>query len=170
MKYIGTQPPYISSNELVDGSILEADLGTALGNKINGKQDQLVSGTNVKSVNGGSILGSGNLTLVTPSGTEVLSNKTLTSPVITEDINIITGNTTAVKSKTYDIRGTLVLTLPITPSAGDWVRIISFSGFLTSSIGRNGSNIMGLAENMTVDKNISFRLLYVDATQGWIIQ
>ena len=60
------------------------------------------------------------------------------------------------------------LTLPATPSAGNEVTVTVAGTFIDTVIGRNGSNIMSLAENMTIDKpNVSVTLYYVDATRGW---
>lgn len=52
------------------------------------KQNTLVSGTNIKTVNGSSVVGSGNIVVgdVTLSGTQTLTNKTLASPISTGDI------------------------------------------------------------------------------------
>jgi hypothetical protein len=65
----------------------------------------------------------------------------------------------------------LTLTLPSSPAAGDTVSIVNSSGTTTAVIGRNSSNIMSLAEDMTVDKaaGASFTLVYADATRGWVI-
>jgi hypothetical protein len=40
-----------------------SDLATAIGNAIKGKQDTLVSATNIKTINGVSVLGSGNMVI-----------------------------------------------------------------------------------------------------------
>jgi hypothetical protein len=62
------------------------------------------------------------------------------------------------------------ITLPASPSTG-WQAGVSVAGTFTDTIiARNGSNIMSLAENMTVDKAyISLTLIYIDATRGWRI-
>ena len=61
------------------------------------------------------------------------------------------------------------ITLPSSPSAGNQV-VISVGAFTDTVIGRNGSNIMGLAEDMTVNVlNATVDLVYVDATRGWRI-
>jgi len=56
------------------------------------------------------------------------------------------------------------ITLPATPSINDVIAILdNTSSFDTNplSVARNGNNIMGLAEDMTVDsKNISFELIF----------
>lgn len=52
--------------------ITEGELNDALAAQLNSKQDTLVSGTNIKTINGNSILGSGDLTIT--GGTTDLSN------------------------------------------------------------------------------------------------
>lgn len=87
-----------------------------------------------------------------------------------ETVNVISTNTTAVASLTYVFTASLTLTLPASPTAGDWVAVQNSSGTTTAVIARNGSNIMSLAENMTVDNaTASLTLVYADATRGWVI-
>lgn len=108
--------------------------------------------------------------VVASTATQTLTNKTLTSPVITENVQVISTNTTAVSSRTYVFTASLTLTLPASPTAGDWVAIQNSSGTTTAVIARNGSNIMSLAENMTIDNaTASLTLVYADATRGWVI-
>jgi hypothetical protein len=62
------------------------------------------------------------------------------------------------------------LTLPATPIVGDWVKIINNSNTVTPTLIRNGSNIMRLAEDLTVNvANANLTLTYADATRGWVI-
>lgn len=59
------------------------------------------------------------------------------------------------------------ITLPASPSAG-WEVVITVGNFTNTVVGRNGSNIMDLAENMTLDRAYAaMNFLYVDATRGW---
>ena len=59
--------------------------------------------------------------------------------------------------------------LPASPVAG-WEVVISVGNFTNTIVGRNASNIMGLAENITIDKPYTaLTFLYVDTTQGWRI-
>lgn len=61
------------------------------------------------------------------------------------------------------------ITLPASPSAGNEV-VISVGDFIDTVIGRNSSNIMGLAEDMTLDgSNSTLNLVFIDATRGWRI-
>jgi hypothetical protein len=67
--------------------------------------------------------------------------------------------------------GSVTITLPLTPSLGDSVQIIDYTGSFQINnciVGRNGQNIMGDASDMTVDtENSSFTLYYSDSTHGW---
>jgi hypothetical protein len=85
-------------------------------------------------------------------------------------VNVISGNTTAVTGQNYVFVASLTLTLPASPVAGNYVSVSNRSGTLTAVIARNGQNIMGLAENMTVDSlNAGFVLTFADATRGWVL-
>ena len=65
------------------------------------------------------------------------------------------------------------VTLPSSPSAGAVVGIADYANtFATNNItvGRNGSNIGGVAANSILATNgLSVTFVYVDATQGWIV-
>jgi len=79
-------------------------------------------------------------------------------------------NTTAVSLNVYVFTADLTLTLPITPTLGDKVKISNMSGVLTCVIARNGQNIVGLAEDLTIDSlNIGFELIFTGATKGWVL-
>lgn len=83
--------------------------------------------------------------------------------------NVITGNTTATANNHYYLNGSAItLTLPASPSVGDEVRISEVAGNTDCVIGRNGSNIMGDASDLTIDTAyLVLSLRYVDATIGW---
>jgi hypothetical protein len=86
------------------------------------------------------------------------------------NVSVISGSTAAVNKTLYVFTSSLTLTLPATPTAGDYIGVSNESGTLTSVISRNGSNIMGLAENMTVDAlDAGFTLVYSGASKGWVI-
>ena len=65
------------------------------------------------------------------------------------------------------------ITLPATPAAGAVIGIADYANtFATNNltVGRNGSNIGGIAVNATLSTNgVAVTFVYVDATQGWIV-
>lgn len=121
--------------------------------------------------------GTGALTVevVMKEGTGTFTDWTisLTAPVgistIEERVEVISVNTAAENFKTYVAIANLTLTLPASPAAGDWVKLQNSSTVTTITIAGNGSNIMSLAENLTIDAlNVAVKLVYVDATRGWV--
>lgn len=62
----------------------------------------------------------------------------------------------------------VTVTLPASPAAGDTVWLTVGNGRTDNVIARNGNNIMGLAENMTVDNaSATVPLRYINASLGW---
>lgn len=84
-------------------------------------------------------------------------------------VSVISTNTTAVSGTVYVLTASLTLTLPASPSAGALVTISNRSGVSTCAIASNAQNIMGLAQDMTLDINASFQLVFANATQGWVL-
>ena len=82
---------------------------------------------------------------------------------------VITTNTTATAGNFYYLNSAgITLTLPASPSTGDQVGIADVVGDTTHVIGRNGSNIMSISEDITW--NVAYNsqvLIYTGATLGW---
>lgn len=92
------------------GNIAATDVQAAIAELDTEKQAALVSGTNIKTVNNVSLLGSGNIAAgdVTLSGTESLTNKTINKLTITTPT---TGSTlTIADGKTFTVLKTISLT------------------------------------------------------------
>ena len=88
-----------------------------------------------------------------------------------------TGNFNAVASEGYFINTTsaaITATLPASPSLGDFITFIDYAGTFDTNnltIARNGKNIQGAAEDLTVSiERSGFTLVFVDDTQGWLLK
>lgn len=107
-----------------------------------------------------------------PDVTEVAFDDYLRNIIYT----VISADTAAVTRVGYAVDTSaeiITITMPITPSEGDIVNIVDYAGTFAINkcvMGRNGSNIMGLAEDMNLNVNwLSVTFNYVDATRGWIM-
>ena len=84
--------------------------------------------------------------------------------------SVIAINTIAVINTTYIFTASLILTLPLSPVAGNTISFSNFSNTKTCVIARNGQNIMSLAQDLTIDLISGLgQLLFIDATRGWIL-
>lgn len=100
---------------------------TSLQTTLDGKQATLVSGTNIKTVGGTSLLGTGDIAVgtgdVTLTGTQTLTNKTIEAGVLTngytEEVFAVTGTTPALSPTNGSIQ-TWTLSANSTPTAGTW--------------------------------------------------
>jgi hypothetical protein len=70
--------------------------------------------------------------------------------------------------------GAFTVTLPTAPTIGDFISFIDYAGTFDTenlTIARNGHNIQGTAADLTVaTERAGFTLVYVDSTQGWLLQ
>ena len=94
---------------------------------------------------------------------------------ISWDTTAKTAGFTAVAGNGYFVNTTseaITVTLPATPSVGDFVGIKDYANTADTNnitIARNGSNIQGTANDFIIStEGLSIILIYVDATQGWV--
>jgi hypothetical protein len=94
---------------------------------------------------------------------------------VTWDTTAKTAGFTAVAGNGYFVNttsGAITVTLPATPSVGDFVGIKDYANTADTNnitIARNGSNIQGTANDFIIStEGLSIILIYVDATQGWV--
>ena len=84
----------------------------------------------------------------------------------------VNGDQVLVDTSGGGIGAPVTITLPASPTVGDEVHFIDTGANLASNnltIGRNGSNILGSASDLTVSTNaVAFTLVYVNATRGWV--
>ena len=101
----------------------------------------------------------------------IISNVSLVqNEIVNYGVNTISTSITAVKNNLYVLTADLTLTLPASPQDGDSIKISNLSGVATCILGRNGSLIMGVASDLTLDTpSASFELIYSGATKGWVI-
>ena len=83
----------------------------------------------------------------------------------------------AVAGKGYPCNTTaaaFTATLPTSATLGDEIAFVDYAGTFDTNnltVGRNGHNIQGSAANLTVaTERAAFTLVYVDATQGWLLK
>ena len=108
--------------------------------------------------------GSGNITFGEVSGGEQWQT-------------VKTTDFTAVAGEGYFINTTsavVTMTLPASPSLGDFVTFVDYAGTFDTNnltIGRNSQPIQGSATDLTVSiERASNTLVYVDGTQGWLLK
>lgn len=86
-------------------------------------------------------------------------------------IGVVTATTqTAIAGQHLYLRNVAAttITLPASPNNGDMVWITPDNGLTSNVIGRNGKNIMGLAEDMTMDNpNQSYLMRYFTVDTNW---
>lgn len=117
--------------------------------------DGIAGSAIVRTVNGSSPDGSGNVTVATENTAWTEQATSFTATANTK--YMITGNTVTV-------------TLPGSPTDDQYVEIAGGEGVTGCVVGRNGKTIMGLSEDLTVDMTyFSFRLVYRSATGDWRI-
>jgi len=107
------------------------------------------------------------------NGSGVLSFTTISAGTSWQSVQ--TTGFTAVSGRGYPCNTTsasFTVTLPASPSVGDYVQIVDYAGtFATNNItlGANSNKINGVVANKTISTNReAVTLTYVDSTQGWV--
>jgi len=107
------------------------------------------------------------------NGSGVLSFTTISAGTSWQSVQ--TTGFTAVSGRGYPCNTTssaFTVTLPASPSVGDYIQIVDYAGtFATNNItlGRNGNKIEGGTSNKMITTNReAVTITYVDATQGWV--
>ena len=95
---------------------------------------------------------------------------------ITWDTTAKTTGFTGVSGNGYFVNttsGAITVTLPSSPSAGDVIAISDYANTADTNnitIGRNGSNIQGTANDFIINtEGAAILLIYVDGTKGWLL-
>ena len=147
-----------------------ADCGTVT---LGDSGDTVAIPTGVTLTSAGSITNSGTIT-----NTGTISGGTISGTIdgqVNWQTTVKTTAFTATAGEGYFCNTTsaaFTVTLPASPSAGDIVGIKDYANTADTNnitIGRNGSNIQGTANDFVIDtEGLAIILLYVDATKGWL--
>src|SRR6056300_855762 len=155
----------VGSKGIADGSVASADFADCTVSSA-----KLTDGTiaNAKLTNSSVTLAGQSISL----GGSIDLNVTDWQSVVTADGST---NTTAVSGQGYFIdttSATHTINLPASANRGDFVAIKDYAGTFGSNnltIGRNGHNIQGVANDSLISTNrASLVLVYVDSTKGWL--
>ena len=127
----------------------------------------------VKTVSGtGLALPVGSTTVLYSDGTNInlgIRNKGYVTPGAT--YTAVNGDQVLVDTSGSGIGAPVTINLPASPAIGDEVHFIDSGNNLASNnltIGRNSSNILGVAADLIISVNTAaFTLVYVNATRGW---
>lgn len=165
-----------------DGQLL---IGNSTGNTLT--KTTLTAGSGITITNGSGAItiaasGGGGGTVTSVSGAGTVNGLSLTGTVTTTgsltlggtfryNVQVVGVNTAATANNVYVLTaGSITITLPATPTAGDIVGFSNMSGATNIVVARNGSNIMALAQDLTIDQDgAGFLLVYADATRGWVL-
>jgi hypothetical protein len=101
----------------------------------------------------------------------VTAAKIASEPITVGITSVVTATslTATVNTHVYVSAATQTITLPASPTIGQRV-LITVGNFTDTVVGRNGSNIMSSATDLTMDAAyLSIQFIYTDATQGWVM-
>src|SRR5210317_525195 len=151
----------VDDTKIEDGTIQNQELAGSL------SEDRLATGT----IENASLSNS----TITSNGTSISLGGTSSVGVDVNWQSVQTTGFTAVAGNGYFVdttSGAITVTLPASASLGDQIAIKDYAGTFASNnltIGRNGHNIQGVANDSLISTNrASLLLVYVDSTKGWI--
>ena len=182
----------ITAAKIADGTVVAADIadGSITGAKVNSTFDISAKTVTLPASVGGLGTGITNAQLAGSIANAKLANSSVTingtsialgaSGEISAGTSwqaVKTSDFTAAAGEGYFVNttsGAITVTLPGSASIGDEVSIIDYAGTADTNnitIGRNSHKIQGDASDLTVStERAGFTLVYVDATQGWLLK
>jgi len=155
----------VDASKIEDGTIQAVEVSGTI------TEDKIATGTIANAslsnssitINGSSVSLGGTINL----GTAIIADVNWQS-VQTTGFTAVAGNGYFVNTTS----GAITVTLPASASLGDQIAIKDYAGTFASNnltIGRNGHNIQGVANDSVISTNrASLVLVYVDSTKGWI--
>src|SRR6056300_1748986 len=176
----------VDDTKIEDGTIQNVEIsGTIPADKLNSTQDLSSKTVTLPNTSVTNDMLSGSIasaklsnSSITINGTSISLGGSTTVGIEVNWQSVITGagsSSTAVAGNGYFIdttSNTHTLNLPASASLGDQIAIKDYAGTFASdnlTIGRNGHNIQGVANDSLISTNrASLLLVYVDSTKGWI--
>lgn len=150
---LGTNPSSITITNVNGGAPSNGQL--LIGNGTGLTRSTLTAGTGILVTNA-----TGSITIAADGG-GLPTVEVTASTAITAAVNkhyVLTAATAA------------TVTLPASPTISDTIYVTVANGLTTNVVARNGNNIQGLAEDLTLNAvYASAQLRYSDATEGWIL-
>ena len=185
----------ITAAKIADGTVVAADIadGSITGAKVNSTFDISAKTVTLPASVGGLGTGITNAQLAGSIANAKLANSSITingtSIALGASGDISAGTSwqavktnsdspvTAVAGEGYFLdttSGVITINLPSSASLGDEVSIVDYAGTADTNnitVGRNSHKIQGDASDLTVStERAGFTLVYVDATQGWLLK
>ena len=173
----------VDDSKIEDGTIQNQEIsGTIPADKLNSTQDLSSKTVTLPNTSVTNDMLSGSIANAKLSNSTITINDTSISlggsSSVGVDVNwqsVQTTGFTAVAGNGYFVdttSGAITVTLPASATLGDQIAIKDYAGTFASNnltIGRNGHNIQGAANDSLISTNrASLVLVYVDSTKGWL--
>ena len=169
-----TAPPVNSGIEVVIAGFTTSVIATPAANSVGTAQiqDNAVTAAKIASNAVTTVkIADSNVTTAKIADANVTAAKIASVPITVGITSVVTATsiTATVNTHVYVSAATQTITLPASPAIGQRV-LITVGNFTDTVVARNGSNIMSLAADFTMDAAyLSINFIYTDATQGWVM-
>ena len=162
-----TSTTYCALGTNVSGTLPVANGGTGQTTYTNGQL--LIGNTTGNTLTKATLTAGTGISVTNGTGSITIANTLLGTPTM----SIVTGTTQSAAANAHYIltnASATTVTLPSSPSAGDFIWVTVANGLTTNVVARNGKPIQGIAEDMTLNAPYaSVQLRFVDNTEGWVI-
>ena len=162
-----TSTTYCALGTNVSGTLPVVNGGTGQTSYTNGQL--LIGNTTGNTLTKATLTAGTGISVTNGTGSITIANTLLGTPTM----SIVTGTTQSAAANAHYIltnASATTVTLPGSPSAGDFIWITVANGLTTNVVARNGKPIQGIAEDMTLNAPYaSVQLRFVDNTEGWVI-
>jgi hypothetical protein len=162
-----TSTTYCSLTTNVSGTLPVANGGTGQTSYTDGQL--LIGNTTGNTLAKATLTAGTGISVTNGAGSITIANTLLGTPTL----SVVTGTTQSASANVHYVltnASATTVTLPGSPSAGDFIWITVANELTTNVVARNGKPIQGIAEDMTLNaKYASVQLRFVNDTEGWVI-